>query len=123
MIEFIEAQADVIALTVEGKLEGAELETVMDRLEPMLEAGGKVHVFVETRSISGIAIDGLADYMKRAVPLLGKLSRFGRVAVVADQGWIRLATQIESAILPGISYRTYTPDQRDVALAWVKGEA
>ena len=124
MLEFIETAPDVMALRIGGKIEGAELDSVMDRLEPMLAAGGPVHVFVETQAIGGIAIDGLAGYWARAMPLFGKLGKFGRVAVVADQAWIRVATRIESALLPHISYRTFTPERREEALAWVtRGDA
>lgn len=119
MFEFLETAPDVIALRIGGKIEGAELDAIMDRLEPMLEAETPTHVYVETHAITGIAIDGLARYSQRALPLFGKLRKFGRVAVVADQSWIRLATKIESALLPNISYRTFTPDRRDEALAWV----
>jgi len=47
----------------------------------------KVHVFVETHALDGIELSGLPGYMKRAMPLFGKVSRFGRVAIVADQTW------------------------------------
>jgi hypothetical protein len=123
MLEFLDTAPDVIALRIGGKIQGAELDAIMDRLEPMLTSDGSTHVFVETQAITGIAIDGLARYWARALPLFGKLRKFGRVAVVADQAWIRLATRIESALLPHISYRTFTPDRRDEALAWVKGSS
>ena len=55
----------------------------------------------------------------RALPLFGKLKSFRRVAVVADQAWIRAGTRIESALLPFISYRVFEPAQRDEALEWV----
>jgi hypothetical protein len=55
--------------------------------------------------------------------LFGKLSSFGRVAVVADQAWVRVGTRLESALLPNIRYRTYMPEERDEALAWVVGAA
>ena len=45
----------------------------------------------------------------------------GRVAVVADQTWIRASTRLESALLPNISYRVYMPEERAEALAWVTG--
>lgn len=61
--------------------------------------------------------------MQRAMPLFGKLDRFGRVAVVADQAWIRAGTRLESALLPSIRYRVTMPDERDEALAWVIGSA
>ena len=56
------------------------------------------------------------------MPLFGKLRHFGRVAVVADQAWMRWGTRIESALLPGITYRTFKPEHRAEALTWVTGD-
>ena len=121
MLEFIDSNEDVIALRVSNKITGADLDRIMDRLDRLLQEQDKVHVFVETRSIDGIELSGLPSYAARAMPLFGMLRRFGRVAVVADQAWIRVATRIESALLPFISYRTFTPEERDQAFAWVNG--
>jgi hypothetical protein len=123
MLDFIDSADDVIAVRVADRISGDELDTIMDRLDGAMARYDKVHVFVETRSIDGIEIAGLGAYMARAMPLLGKLDRFGRVAVVADQAWIRAVTRIESAILPHISYRVFEPEDRDAAFAWVTGGA
>lgn len=120
---FIESADDVIALTVSEKLTGAELDAIMDQLEAKMARHEKVHIFVETRAIHGVELSGLPSYMARAMPLFGKLKHFGRVAVVADQAWVRVATRIESALLPFISYRVFLPEERDEALAWVRGGA
>ena len=119
----IDAPDDVIALRVSGKITGADLDAIMDRLDAVMAAHDKVHVFVETQVIEGIELSGLPSYMQRAMPLFGKLDRFGRVAVVADQAWVRAGTRLESALLPSIRYRVYMPDERDEALAWVIGSA
>ena len=92
MLDFIDSADDVIAVRVADRISGDELDTIMDRLDGAMARYDKVHVFVETRSIDGIEIAGLGAYMARAMPLLGKLDRFGRVAVVADQAWIRAVT-------------------------------
>ena len=123
MLDFIDSADDVIAVRVADRISGDELDTIMDRLDGAMARHDKVHVFAETRSIDGIEIAGLGAYMARAMPLLGKLGRFGRVAVVADQAWIRAVTRIESAVLPHISYRVFEPEERDAALAWVTGGA
>jgi len=123
MLDFIDSADDVIAVRVADRISGDELDTIMDRLDGAMARHDKAHVFVETQSIDGIEIAGLGAYMARAMPLLGKLDRFGRVAVVADQAWIRAVTRIESAILPHISYRVFEPEDRDAALAWVTGGA
>jgi hypothetical protein len=122
MLEMIDTAGDVLALKIAGKITGADLDAVMDRLEGALRRHDKVHLFIETSAIDSIEIAALPSYTARAMPLFGKLGRFGRVAVVADQAWVRVATRIESAILPFISYRVFEPDQRGEALAWVTGK-
>jgi len=121
MLELLDTPGDVLAVKIAHKITGEDLDTVMDRLDAAMDRHDKVHVFVETQQIDGIELSGLPSYMSRAWPLFGKLDRFGRVAVVADQAWIRAGTRIESALLPHISYRTYMPDERGEALAWVVG--
>ena len=121
MLNFIETGLDVIALEIANKITGNDLDAIMDRLDTAMAANDKVHVFVETRAIEGIELSGLPAYLKRAMPLFGKLDRFGRVAVVADQAWVRAGTRLESALLPSISYRVYMPEERKQALAWVQG--
>jgi len=121
MLEILNSGEDVLAVCASNKITGTDLEVIMDRLDEVMTERDKVHIFIETHAIDSIELEGLLNYMKRAAPLFGKLDRFGRVAVVADQAWIRLGTRLESALLPWISYRTYMPGERDKALAWVEG--
>lgn len=121
MLDRIDSPPDVMAFRMSGKISGDDLDSVMDELDRLMAGTHKVHIFVETSGIDGIEISRLPSYASRAMPLLGKLDRFGRIAVVADQTWIRLATRLESLLLPGISYRTCLPEERDEALAWVCG--
>jgi len=123
MFEFIDSPDDVVALVVTGKLTSDDLSAMMDRIEQAMARHEVIHVFVETRSLDGIELSGFGGHIARAMPLLGKLRRFGRVAVVADQAWVRAGTRIESALLPAIGYRVFQPEQRDEALGWVRGGA
>jgi hypothetical protein len=121
MFEMIDTKDDVLAVRIDGKITGEDLASIMDRLDTAMAANETVHVYAETRSIDGIEISGLAAHITRAAPLFAKLGRFGRVAVVADQVWIRALTRIESALLPHISYRVFKPEDRGAALMWVEG--
>ena len=120
-MEMLDTADDVIAVKMAHRIAGNDLEKIMDRLDAAMARHDKVHVFVETQAIDGIELQGLGAYMARAMPLFGKLDRFGRVAVVADQAWIRAATRIESAMLPFISYEVFEPQDRERAFAWVTG--
>ena len=119
MLEFFASPDDVIALKIGGSIKGEELDSIMDRLDALMERNEKVHVFVETQAVEGMELSSLPHYFARAFPLFGKLGRFGRVAVVADQAWIRVGTRIESAVLPFITYRVFEPAERDRALRFV----
>lgn len=106
-------------MKISGGITGEDLDAIMDRLDAAMERSGRVHLLVETQGITSMELPALPHYAVRAFPLLGKLNRFGRVAVVADQVWIRVGTRIESAVLPFISYRVFEPDERARALDWV----
>lgn len=121
MHEFIDGADDVIAVTVSDRLTGVDLAAMMDRIEQAMATREVIHVFVETRSLDAIEVSGLGSHIARALPMLGKLRHFGRVAVVSDQAWVRAGTRIESALLPFVSYRVFMPGQREEALAWVRG--
>ena len=123
MHQFIDSPDDVIALKITGTITGEDLDAIMDRTDAVMAGESKVHVYVETQGIDGIQLSAMPHHTARALPLFGMLGRFGRVAVVADQAWIRAGSRLESALLPNISYMVVGPEGRDEALAWVlRGE-
>lgn len=122
MIEFIPSRQDVIALKISGKMLRDDLMTVVDRVEASLEKNDKTHVYVEVEDFTGVDMTAMGEYLPRAFHMLGKLERFGRIAVVSDQRWVRWATKLESALLPKISYETFESAERARALAWVEGK-
>lgn len=113
---------DVIILSMSGRLEKADVDQAMRRLDKAFESGGKVHLFVEVLGFEGMPREAWWSDLSQGFHYLSRLKQFGRIAIVSDQSWIRIASRIESALLPFVTYEVYTPDQRDHALAWVKGD-
>ena len=123
MHELLKSPDDVLAVKLSGTITGEDLDAIMDRTEAVMARHEKIHVYCETHGIAGMQLSALPHHMGRAFPMFGKLGRFGRVAVVADQAWIRAGSRLESAVLPNISYMVVGPEDRDEALAWVmKGQ-
>jgi len=122
MHKFLNSPDDVLALEMSGNITGEDLDAIMDRTEAIMAKHDKVHVFMETKGIEGLQLSALPHHISRTFPMFGKLNRFGRVAVVSDQPWMRVGTRLESAFLPNIAYRVCTPEERDDALAWALGE-
>jgi hypothetical protein len=122
MLEFIKSPDDVLAVKLTGTITGKDLDAILDRAEDIIAKPGKIHFYVETKGIEGIELAAMPHHFSRSFPLFGKLDRFGRVAVVADQAWVRVLTRFESAGLPYVSYRVYEPGERKQALDFAFGK-
>ena len=88
-LEVLESAPDVVAVRIEGKLEHESLQRVIDMIENSISGHEKTHMFVEAAGFSGLEVKHMLEYFRRGLPLLGKLKRFGRVAIVTDQAWLR----------------------------------
>ena len=122
MLEFIKAPEDVVAVKITGTITGKDLDAVTDRVKELIAKPGKIHIYIETRGIEGIELAALPHHLNRTFPLFNKMDRFGRVAVVADQAWVRVLTRFESAALPYVHYRVYEPEEREEALHFAFGK-
>jgi hypothetical protein len=123
MLEFIKSPDDVLAVKLTNTITGKDLDAIVDRIEDMFVKPGKIHFYVETKGIESLELSALPHHFSRSFPLFSKMDRFGRVAVVADQAWVRVLTRFESAVLPFVSYRVYEPEERKEALDFAFGKA
>ncbi|QLC23055.1 STAS/SEC14 domain-containing protein [Parasphingopyxis sp. CP4] len=122
MLNFLPSDDTVIAVQVSGHVSHKEMNALMEKLEYAVENNDETHFYCEIADYEGFETDGFTLIMSRGWQLVGKREKLGRIAVVTDTSWLRWAARIESALLPGISYETFTMDERDQALAWAKGE-
>lgn len=121
MIEQLTAKPGVIAFRIGGHLGREDIAKSFELLTESFANHPKTSLYIEVSELSGFDTEVLADDLRLGCAMLGKLDRFDRVAIVSDQSWIRWASRIESALLPGITYRTYTFAEREKALDWVQG--
>lgn len=121
MIEYLQTSDDVIACRIKGGLRGDDLFQLADRVEKAADRNIKTHMFMEIRDLDDIEWRSVGNYLPKGIGLLGKLGKFGRIAVVSDDRLVRGLTRLESALLPNISYEVYHSDERQRALDWVEG--
>lgn len=123
MLEYLDTTADVLAVRIAGRLSRDEIMGIVDRIERAFAENEKTHIFAEVADFDGFDWMALGEYLPHALKMLGRREKFGRIAVVSDLVWVRWATRIESALIPGLSYETFTGAEREQALAWVEGRS
>ena len=122
MIEYLTTATDVLALRVRTPLTQTELAELVERLERALDANPKTHIYVEIDQFSGEDWRVALEMLSHSFSLMRHLDRYGRIAVVSDDRFVRGWSRFESAMLPRIRYEIFHDDEADRALQWVEGK-
>lgn len=121
MIDYLASAENVLAVRIRNALSREEIDGLIERLKQKIETCEKTHVFVEIDSFPPEAWKHAFAALPRSLELF-RLSRYGRVAVVSDDKFVRGWSRIESAMLPGIHYEIFHAAEAERALQWVEGK-
>jgi len=110
-----EPNSPVVELIVEGKITNAELKANIERLRNDLEQNGKTRILEVINHFSGMEPQALWTDLKLGLPMARKVSR---VAVVADQAWIRTFSHI-GRFFTSAEMKTFGPAELERARAWI----
>jgi hypothetical protein len=105
----------VVEISAEGRITDAELKAGIERLTEDLERNGKSRVLEVIQGFSGMEPKALWTDVKLGLPLANKVTR---VAVVADQAWIRAATHL-GRFFTRAELKVFEPSELDEARAWI----
>lgn len=107
-----------------GKLDSSEMRAAMDDLSAKtggIEGGGRMLLRIgEFRmpTVAAMAVE-LSHF-----PLLFRLiKRFDRVAVMADERWLRKVAELEGKLMPGLEVKGFGWSQQTMAEAWLESPA
>ena len=122
MLKLLDAGENVVACEITGGIAAEDLESMIARLEQSIRVHPKTHVFLQIDNLRDIDWKAVAANTPRGLHFLRDLSRFGRVAVVSDDKWVRAWTRAESALLPKVTYEVFRSQERARAWDWVAGQ-
>jgi hypothetical protein len=116
MIEYKENAAQgIVEIAVDGKIEAEDFQSVIDRLQVLIERHGKLKLLEEIRSFGGM---DPATFFKDLTWGLRHVNDFSHVAVVAEQGWVEAFTKGAAMFVPG-EVKFFTADKIENARAWL----
>ena len=110
-----EPNSPVVEISVEGRVTDADLKASIARLREDLERHGKTRVLEVIQHFTGMEPQALWTDLTMGPPLAQKVSR---VAVVADQAWIRAATHL-GRFFTRAELKAFEPSELDEARAWI----
>jgi len=122
MLSFTPLSPRAIAIVAEGHFTAADVAPALARLETILDTTPQLDILADVRGSPSVALSAVVEEL-RHLPLVIRLIRaIDRVAIVADAEWVRTASRIESALIPGLHYEVYERKDEAHARAWLLRE-
>jgi hypothetical protein len=108
-----------IEIVAEGHFTAAQVAPALNRMAAILDDMPQLDILADVRGSPSIALSAIAEEL-RHLPLVFRMIRqIERVAIVADAGWIRTLSRIESAMIPGVHYEVYARHEAAHAREWL----
>ncbi|MES2043557.1 MAG: STAS/SEC14 domain-containing protein [Pseudomonadota bacterium] len=112
----VDSASGVVELTVDGAITRADYEKVVAVLEAALARHDKLRVIETIRAVGHI---DAAIWWQDVRWAFGHMNKFGRCAVVTDQGWVGSITRAVGALMPA-EIRVFPLAGLDEGRAWVR---
>lgn len=108
-----------IEVVAEGRFTAADVAPALDRLWQILDEMPRLDILVDVRGSPSIGLSAITEEIKHLPSLFRLIRQIERVAIVADAGWVRAVSKLESALIPGLHYEVYERHEAAHAREWL----
>jgi hypothetical protein len=118
MIEILESPKHLLAMRASGNMTADDVAKAYKATEDLLKENDRISFFAEIEDSVSLTFEGIFKDLAEGIGQFGKLSRYYRVAVVTNKGWLGALARVEGLVFSSIDLRVFAPDERDKAFAW-----
>lgn len=110
-----------IDIEFSGKLDTDEMKRALDDFASKCEGIEHGRMLYRIDEFALPTLGAIALEFSRLPEMFRIIRRFERAAVLVDQAWVRKASEIEGALIPGLEIRAFERNQEAQAEAWLEG--
>jgi len=111
-----ESRLDIV---MSGKLDSAQMANVLDELVSKSEGIENGRMLYDVVDYHLPSLGAIGVEFSRLPSMLGFMKNFDRAAVLTDKAWLKMASEIEGALYPGLEIKAFSRDQKVEAEAWL----
>lgn len=120
MLNIFVKEAGIIEIELKGEIDAAAMESGLNRLLDLCEdlENGKLFYRISDFKMPTLAALGVEFMMMpKLFRLIGKVDK---AAVLTDESWIKTASVIEGALIPGLEIKAFDLDEDVAAMDYLK---
>lgn len=103
-----------------GKLDSNDMRVALDELTQKSEGIEHGRMLYRIGEFEFPTLGAVAVELSRIPQLFRFVRRFDRMAVVAGKEWVRKASEVEGALIPGLQIKAFDLGQEAEAEAWLQ---
>jgi hypothetical protein len=110
-----------VDIELSGKLDSEAMKIALDDLASKSQAIEHGTMLYRIHDFNLPTLGAIGVELSRLPALFKMMRKFDRVAVLAEQNWIRKISEIEGALIPGLEIKAFNLDASAEAEAWLVG--
>ena len=118
MLTIKKSPEHVLAIRLSGTVEKTEIKTMAKAFNDKLAVNDRLGLLIDMSKWSDITGGAIVEDIKLEFGLLGKLSRFPRMAIVSDKQFVKAILKFFGQLAPMINIKVFGPNEYDKALAF-----
>ncbi|MGH6617587.1 STAS/SEC14 domain-containing protein [Sphingomonas sp.] len=108
-----------LEIVTEGDVTREDIPRVIEEIGRFLDTTDQFDILADVRGAPKVEFGMIVEELKHLPALFRMVHALDRVALIADEGWIRTAAAIESKLIPGVDYQVYTRAEAAHARDWL----
>lgn len=113
--------ASRVDIEVGGKLDSDEMKRGLDELSCKTRDIEHGRMLYRLRDFEFPSLGAIGEELFRMPELFRIVGHFDRAAVLADEQWIRTLSELEGALIPGLTIKAFGLNEEAQAEAWLAG--
>lgn len=118
MLKHVSAPDHVIALSLEGKLTGDDIQQYRNTFERKLQEHAHLGVYFDLTKLSDMSENAFIEGAKADMELFSHVSQLGRCALVSGKEWPQTIASFAQQLFPALNIKVFPPEQAEEALKW-----
>lgn len=119
MLQLTNREGGRIDIAMDGKVDAAAMERVLDELILHMETADDARLLFDITDFHMPSLDAIGVKFSKVRSLFGMLKKIDRIAILTDEKWMHQASKLENMMLPGIRVKAFLRDQRTAAESWL----
>ena len=120
MLKVVKNGANRIDIEFSGKLDSNDMKVALDELTSNAKDIKNGKMLYRIRDFDIPTLGALGVELSRLPELFRLIKKFDRAAVLVNKNWIKKASEIEGALIPGLKIKAFDLEEEAEAKNWLK---